>query len=145
MTVSVFFKTKAFSPAKDLAAALKRTARSALGSKRGKGEVAIVLVGEAEIERLNRSFLSHTGVTDVIAFNHPRPAFTPRGAVPPFGDIYICLPQARRQAELMGHSLETELLILAAHGALHLSGMDDSTPARRRAMNARTLRLLREI
>lgn len=143
MTVSVFFKTKASTPVKELAAALKRAARAALGTKRGEGEVAIILVGDAEIERLNSRFLSHTGVTDVITFNHPRPAFTPCGAAPPFGDIYICLPQARRQARLMGHSVETELLILATHGALHLSGMDDFTHAKRRAMNAKTLRLLR--
>jgi len=145
MTVAVFFKTRAPASVKSLAPALKKTARAALESGKSKGEVNIILVGEAGIKRLNRRFLSRTGVTDVLAFNHPRPAFTPRGGAPPFGDIYICLPRARLQASRLGHCLGTELLILAAHGALHLSGMDDATASQRRAMNRKTLRLLRRL
>jgi probable rRNA maturation factor len=145
MTVAVFFKTRTSASVRKLAPALKKAARAALGAERTKGEVNIVLMGEPGIKRLNRRFLARTGVTDVLAFNHPRPAFAPRGGVPPFGDIYICLPRARRQAKLLGHSLATELLILAAHGALHLSGMDDASSSQRRAMNKKTLRLLRKL
>lgn len=143
MTVSIFFKTGA--GLKKLVPALKRTVLAAAGKKAGEGAVNLILVSDAEIRRLNRAFLSRGGVTDIIAFNHPRVFFTPRGETPPFGDIYICLPQARRQAKTMGHCLETELLVLAAHGALHLAGMDDSTPALRAAMNRKTLRLLRKL
>ena len=145
MTVFVFFKTRAPASVRALAPALKKAARAALGAKRTKGEVGIILVGESGIKSLNRRFLARAGVTDVLAFNHPPPAFAPRGGVPPFGDIYICLPRARRQAQLLGHSLATELLILAAHGALHLSGMDDATAIQRRVMNMKTIRLLREL
>jgi len=45
----------------------------------------------------------------------------------------------------MGHSQLTELLVLAAHGALHLAGMDDATPAQRRRMNLRTAALLKKL
>jgi probable rRNA maturation factor len=62
-----------------------------------------------------------------------------------WGEIYVCVPVAARQASAMGHSLLTELLVLTAHGALHLSGMDDSTPELRRRMNERTARLLRRL
>jgi len=141
--VSVHIRTPGIS-AKELKPLLQKTALSALGSK-AKGEINIVLVSDAEIKRLNKTFLSHSGSTDVIAFNHPIPAFTAPGEAPPFGDIYICLPQARRQAKKMGHTLWTELLILTTHGALHLSGMDDSTPALRRKMNEKTVRLLRKL
>lgn len=145
MTVFVFFKTRAHASVRALAPALKKAVRSALGAERAKGEVSIILTGEAGIKSLNRRFLARSGVTDVLAFSHPRPAFTPRGGVPPFGDIYICLPRARRQAKLLGHSLETELLILAVHGALHLSGMDDATAPQRSAMDTKTIRLLRKL
>ncbi|HOW90304.1 MAG TPA: rRNA maturation RNase YbeY [Elusimicrobiales bacterium] len=145
MTVSVHFRTRAPAGARALVPALKKAVRAALG-KRAAGEVGVILENDAGIRRLNRRFLSRTGTTDVIAFNHSVPALrTPGVPAFPLGDIYICLPQARRQAELMGHGLATELLILAVHGALHLSGMDDASPPERRAMNRKTLRLLRDL
>jgi probable rRNA maturation factor len=144
MTAAVFFKVRPPASVKQLAPALKKAVSAGLGTKKS-GEVSVVIVGEAGIRRLNARFLGHAGVTDVIAFNHSRPAFAFPGGEPPFGDIFICLPQARRQAKLLGHSLETELLILAVHGALHLSGMDDATPDQRGRMNKKTLRLLRKL
>ncbi|MBU2574843.1 MAG: rRNA maturation RNase YbeY [Elusimicrobia bacterium] len=63
----------------------------------------------------------------------------------PFGDIYICAPRAKEQAAEMGHSLLTELLILSAHGALHLAGLEDDTPKKRKLMNARTAQLLKKL
>ena len=145
MTARVFFRTKPSPSVKKLAPLLRKAALSALAGVKKKGEVGLVIVADEEIKRLNRTFLSHTGTTDVIAFNHPEPAFVPPGETAPFGDIYICLPQARRQADKMGHSLETELLILAVHGALHLSGMDDATAPLRRKMNERTVSLLNKL
>jgi probable rRNA maturation factor len=40
------------------------------------------------------------------------------------GDIVIAAGVARRQAETAGHSLQTELRVLALHGLLHLLGYD---------------------
>lgn len=143
MTVTVFFDTRPSPAVRKLAPLLKRAVLNA--SLKKKGAIGLVLTSDAEIKRLNKAFLGHAGTTDVIAFNHPRPAVMPPGEIPPFGDIFICLPAARRQAERMGHSLETELLILATHGALHLSGMDDATPALRLEMNKKTVRLLKKL
>ena len=143
MTVTVFFNTRPSPAIRELAPLLKRAVLNAAGKK--KGGISLVVTSGAEIKRLNTVFLSRTGTTDVIAFNHPGPAVTPPGETLPFGDIFICLPVARRQAKRMGHSLETELLILATHGALHLSGMDDATPALRRKMNEKTVRLLKKL
>ena len=145
MTINIFFRTRPALSVKKIEPLLKKAALSALPAKKMKGEISLILVADAEIKRLNKTFLAHTGVTDVITFNYPAPAFTPPGETAPFGDIYICLPQARRQAAKMGHSLETELLILTVHGALHLSGMDDATPALRKRMNQKTVNLLRKL
>jgi len=142
-SVAVFFNIRPAPSVKELEPLLKRAVRNAAANK--KGAINLVLTGDAEIKHLNKSFLSRAGVTDVIAFSYPKPAFTPPGELPPSGDIFICLPQARRQAGKMGHSLETELLVLALHGALHLSGMDDATPALRRKMNQKTVRLLKKL
>ncbi len=145
MTVNVFFRTTPSPSIKKLSPLLKKAALAALSGVKKTGEIGLIIVADSEIERLNRTFLGHTGVTDVIAFNHPEPIFAPPGETAPFGDIYICLPQARRQAAKMGHGLETELLILAVHGALHLSGMDDATRVLRNKMNKKTVSLINKL
>ena len=40
------------------------------------------------------------------------------------GDIFICIPQMKRQAIEYGHSEKRELAFLAVHGILHLLGYD---------------------
>ena len=44
------------------------------------------------------------------------------------GDIVIATGVARRQARDAGHSLQTELRVLALHGLLHLLGYDHHDP-----------------
>ncbi len=75
--------------------------------------ISIVLVGDAKIKELNKKYRKRNKVTDVLAFD--------------YGEIFICLPQAKRQARKLGHSLEKELAILLIHGILHLAGYDDET------------------
>ena len=40
------------------------------------------------------------------------------------GEIFICVPQALRQAKEIGNSSERELSFLFVHGLLHLLGYD---------------------
>jgi len=126
--VNVFFKVRAGSRV----SVLRKIVLSALGRlARKKGEVNLVFVGAAEIRRLNRRFLGRDRATDVIAFNYPpSPA-----ADAAFGDVFVCVPQAKKQAAELGHSLKKELAILSAHGALHLAGMDDKTQAQAEKMD----------
>ncbi len=140
MAVNVFFELKVPREVRAARAALARAAALGLG-RYARKPVNLVLTGGHGIKALNRRFLGKDRLTDVIAFNFP-PSPVP-GA--DWGEIYICLPAAARQARAMGHSLPTELLALAAHGALHLSGMDDATPAKRRAMNKRTAAVLKKL
>ncbi|MBI4055355.1 MAG: rRNA maturation RNase YbeY, partial [Elusimicrobia bacterium] len=79
-------------------------------------------------------------VTDVLAFRGD--SFVPPQCRAEVLDIFICVSQARRQAESLGHSLLKELLILAVHGILHLCGWKDDTVSRRRRMLARQDQIL---
>ena len=74
-------------------------------------EISLVIVGETRIKALNKKYRNRNKVTDVLAFD--------------YGEIFICLPQAKRQAKKLGHSIKQELGILLIHGILHLAGYDD--------------------
>ncbi len=137
MPVRVFFETAAPASVRAAGPHLAKAVRLGLGRFSGR-LVNLVITGGPVIRELNRRFLGKDRQTDVIAFNLP-PAPVPGS---PWGEIYVCLPAAARQARAMGHSTLTELLVLAAHGALHLTGMQDSTPRLRAAMNRRTAALL---
>ena len=74
-------------------------------------EISLVFVPDSRMESLNRKYRGKNRVTDVLAFD--------------YGEIIICLPQAKRQAKQLRHSLKDELTILLIHGTLHLAGYDD--------------------
>lgn len=74
---------------------------------------------------LNRAFRGRNAATDVLSF----PALPPvggrqAGSSGYLGDIVIAMGVAARQAAQAGHSLGTELRVLALHGLLHLLGYD---------------------
>ena len=99
-------------PSQGLALWLKRTA-----PKSARGSVAIALVTDEAMRRLNRDFRRKDHTTDVLSFPGDSP----------LGDVAIAVPTARRQAREMGHSLAVELRVLALHGLLHLLGYDHET------------------
>jgi probable rRNA maturation factor len=102
---------------------------------RTDGEINVVLTGDGQIRRLNRDYLGRDRETDVIAFNlDPEDDPLPGGV---FGEVYVSLDQARRQAAAEGHSFTREVLILVLHGLFHLFGEDDGTPVERRRMESR--------
>ncbi|HWZ51701.1 MAG TPA: rRNA maturation RNase YbeY [Granulicella sp.] len=102
------------------------------------GEVEVLLTGDAELKRLNRTFRGKNKATDVLSF--PTPAeIADHNA----GDLAISLETAARQANAFGHSLRDEIRILLLHGLLHLSGLDHETDSGE--MAAREAELRREL
>ena len=88
-------------------------------------ELSISLVGDATMSRLHATHLKFAGPTDVLTFEIDHDSR--RRVIS--GEVIICLPQARRQAKSTATSdLKREVLLLALHGLLHLSGFDDKTP-----------------
>ena len=94
-------------------------------------ELAILLVDEAAMEQLHVQWMDEPGPTDVLSFpmDELRPGsedeVTPAGLL---GDIVLCPQVAIAQAETAGHSSMDEMLLLTAHGILHLLGFDHSEP-----------------
>lgn len=102
-----------------------------------EAELAIVLVDEAAMEQLHVQWMDEPGPTDVLSFpmDELRPG-TEEAPTPPglLGDVVLCPQVAQAQAESAGHSLDDELMLLTAHGILHLLGFDHATPAEEREM-----------
>lgn len=98
----------------------------------GACDVIIALVDEAEMRELNRRYAGMDEATDVLSFESG--ASDPANGRLILGDIVICLPIARAQAERAGHALEDELALLTVHGVLHLVGYDHTAPDDRRRM-----------
>ncbi len=92
-------------------------------------ELSLRLTDDTEIQALNFQYRQQNKPTDVLAFaalevDFPQPVEM-RSLLPLYlGDIVISVDTARRQAPLQGHTLQTELAWLAAHGLLHLLGWD---------------------
>jgi probable rRNA maturation factor len=103
------------------------------------GEVEVLLTGDAELKRLNRSFRNKNRATDVLSFPAP-PPFKGQPGPHHAGDLAISLETAARQAASYGHTLRDEVRILLLHGLLHLSGLDHETDNGQMAAREATLR-----
>jgi probable rRNA maturation factor len=77
------------------------------------GEIAVLIAGSRQIQRLNKRFRGKNKPTDVLSF--PREDG---------GDIAISAGIAQSNARLFGHSAASELKVLILHGMLHLAGYD---------------------
>src|SRR5690554_2381636 len=90
-------------------------------------ELTVVLMDDAAIAQRNRADRQEDGPTDVLSYPTFEPGDEGFPEVPHLGDVLISLETAARQAEENGHSLEEEVLVLAAHGLTHLRGFDHRT------------------
>jgi probable rRNA maturation factor len=104
-----------------------------------RGAVTVALLSDARVRELNRRFRKKDRPTDVLSF--PSAGVEPGAAAQRYlGDVVIAAGVARRQAKEAGHSIQTELRVLALHGLLHLLGYDHERDAGRMARVERRLR-----
>jgi len=123
-----------------------RRALAALGAELGATgrEVTVVLVDDETIAGMNAAHRGVEGPTDVLSYPLHEPDDVGMPAVAALGDVVISLDTAARQAADHAHAPWREVLVLAAHGLLHLLGFDhpDATAWERfEAAQARVLEL----
>ena len=92
--------------------------------------LAIIFTNNRFIHKINREFLDHDYITDVIAF----PLGEDAGVE---AEIYINLDAARNQAKKFNVTYTQEARRLLIHGVLHLLGYSDKS---RREKNKMTIR-----
>jgi probable rRNA maturation factor len=96
-----------------------------------RGTVSIAILPDARVKTLNRKYRRKNNGTDVLSFP---------GTGNYLGDIAISRGIAQKQAKILGHSLATELRVLALHGLLHLLGYDHESDNGRMARAEARLR-----
>ena len=89
------------------------------------GSLSLEIVDDLQISDLNKIWLNKSGATDVLSF----PILSKEDSVNDvtsieFGDIFISLEMAIKQAIEYNNSVEQEVIWLASHGFLHLLGWD---------------------
>ena len=115
---------------------------ASVAPRTARGEVGIALVSDARMRVLNRSYRKKDYATDVLSFPSSDPGTQESGDS--LGDLVIATGVAARQAREAGHSVQTELRVLALHGLLHLLGYDHDDPADQGRMARAETRLLRK-
>lgn len=108
---------------------------------RARGHLTVALVSDPAMRTLNRQYRGVDRVTDVLSFSaDSAEASAPKAVAPAArrasggasarrpaavsGDVAIARGVAARQARAHGHSVSTEMRVLALHGLLHLLGYD---------------------
>jgi probable rRNA maturation factor len=105
-----------------------------------RGQVTVLLTGDATMRDLNRRFRGKNKATDVLSFPVENLVQNQEKSQEK-GDVAISVETAQRQAAEQGHSLAIEIKVLMLHGLLHLAGHDhenDAGEMRRRERSLRT-------
>ena len=95
--------------------------------------VNLIFSDNRRLKSLNRIHRGQDNPTDVLSFNID----DLRESGGTFGEVYISVPIARKQASEYGGTISEEFLRLACHGFLHLFGYDHVDPRDEKRMKRR--------
>ena len=95
------------------------------------GTLNYILSNDSILIQLNKEYLRHFTLTDIITFDLSEKA----GELS--GDIYISVDRARENAREFKVSLNNEISRLIIHGVLHLMGYKDKSREEREQMRAK--------
>ena len=88
--------------------------------------------------KMNKQFLNHSTLTDVITF-----PFSEDGK-PVHGEVYLSVERIKENAKTFGVEYQNELLRVMIHGALHLCGYTDKTKALKLVMTEKENHYLKQ-
>ncbi|MCU0370735.1 MAG: rRNA maturation RNase YbeY [Bacteroidales bacterium] len=95
------------------------------------GVLNYILTNDNILVQLNKEYLHHFTLTDIITFDMSEN----EGEIS--GDIYISIDRARENAKEYRVSLNNEINRLMIHGILHLMGYKDKTNEEREMMRSK--------
>src|SRR5688572_7320378 len=85
--------------------------------RKKEGDISFTFCDDKLLLALNKKFLKHHTLTDIITFQYPSDKLT--------GEIFISIPRVKENARKFNVSVENELHRVIIHGVLHLCGYKD--------------------
>lgn len=92
------------------------------------GEICIIFCSDAYLAKINRKYLKHSTLTDIITF----PLIDDDSIIS--GDIFISISRVRENSVKFGVRMKDELHRVIIHGVLHLLGYDDASKQEKAGM-----------
>ena len=108
-------------------------------------DVAVLLVDEDAMRRLNRDYRGKDKPTNVLSFPGGEIAGLPDDEPTQLGDIVFCPAVVEAEAGAQGKPQSFHWAHLCVHGALHLAGYDHVNDEDARAMEGLEVEILREL
>ncbi|WP_456417171.1 rRNA maturation RNase YbeY [Thiolapillus sp.] len=99
-------------------------ARLALGEDAADAGIVIRIVDEEESRQLNHKYRGRDASTNVLSFPFAAPPGVPVNHI---GDLVICAPVVRAEADAQGKPLLHHWAHMIVHGVLHLRGYEHTT------------------
>lgn len=121
---------------------LAKWARKAIQDTNPDRELTIRIVDEDESTMLNKRWRNKNGPTNVLSFPFDGDQRLAPGLL---GDIIICAPVVRREAEEQQKTLEAHWAHMVIHGTLHLQGYDHMDDKQAEEMESLETRLLQSL
>jgi len=84
--------------------------------------MSVHCIGDKKMRRLNVHYRHIDKTTDVLSFSNHEGEYMPGEHIG--GDIFLCIPQIRRQAKNWNVSFKEEFTRMLIHGMLHSFGFD---------------------
>lgn len=91
-------------------------------------DVSVHAIGDTKMRTLNRRYMGKDKTTDVLSFP------TEEHSSGDVGDLFISIPQIKRQAKERNISAREEYTRMLVHGTLHLLGYDHATKKEEKEM-----------
>ncbi len=108
-----------------------------------EGSVSVHLIGDTKMKRLNTLHRGKAKTTDVLSFSAREGDFVED--THEVGDIFISIPQIRRQAKTWEVSFLEEFRRMLVHGVLHALGYDHGKPDEATRMFSRQEKYVSEL
>lgn len=99
------------------------------GEKRKTGQINFIFCNDDFLLTLNKEFLRHNTLTDILTFQYPSQRLT--------AEIYISVDRVKENAKMFKVTSRQELFRVMIHGVLHLCGYKDKRPADKKKMKSR--------
>jgi probable rRNA maturation factor len=98
-----------------------------LSEDKGEGEISYIFCDDEYLLKINREYLKHDTLTDIISFDYGEGNFL-------HGDIFISVERVQENAIEYNVSFLEELKRVMAHGVLHYCGYKDKSESDEKLM-----------